>query len=124
MKINEIVTESIGTMPKHHHDATTGAYKFRDDGTDRGYNLNQIMKATACADGKSTQAIDMDHESFGGKNNLAYPYTEAEHNMMRQAFNTVGDSRVTDLVKDHRSVEAEDTHKVSPIKGFKGYKRK
>ena len=55
---------------------------------------------------------------------MAYPYTEAEHNMMQQAFKTVGDSSVTNLVKDHRSLESENTHKVSPVKAFKGYKRK
>ncbi|MEI8136713.1 MAG: hypothetical protein WCH21_05225, partial [Bacteroidota bacterium] len=99
-------------------------YKFRDDGTDRIYHLNQVMKAVAMADGESTKALKMDDESFAGKNNMAYPYTEAEHTMMQQAFNTVSPSDVHHLVRDHRSTEPDDTNKVSPHKSFKGYKRK
>lgn len=125
MRATEFVTEgNKGKMHKHHSDATPGAYKFRDDGTDRVYHLNQIMKAAAMADGKSTKALKMDDESFAGKNNMAYPYSEAEHTMMKQAFNTVSPSDMHHLVRDHRSMEPEDTHKISPHKPFKGYKRK
>jgi hypothetical protein len=125
MRAEEFVTEGkSGKMHDHHASATQGAYKFRDDGTDRIYHLNQIMKAAAMSDGKSTKALDMDHESFAGKNNMAYPYTEEEHTMMKQAFNTVSPSDATTLVRDHKSSEPEDTNKVSPHKAFKGYKRK
>jgi hypothetical protein len=125
MRANEFVTEGTkGKMHDHHAAASPGAYKFRDDGTDRIYHLNQVMKAAAMADGKSTKALKMDDESFAGKNNMAYPYSEAEHTMMQQAFNTVSPSDVHHLVRDHRSMEPADTHKVSPHKPFKGYKRK
>ena len=125
MRAIEFINEGkSGKMHSHHASASQGAYKFRDDGTDRIYHLNQIMKAAAMADGKSTKSLDMDHESFAGKNNMAYPYTEAEHTMMKQAFNTVSPSDATTLVRDHRSMEPEDTNKVSPHKSFKGYKRK
>lgn len=125
MRAEEFLNEAKkGKMHDHHASAIQGAYKFRDDGTDRIYHLNQIMKATAMADGKSTKALDMDDESFAGRNNMAYPYTKEEHNMMKQAFNTVSPSEVTSLVRDHKSSEPEDTNKVSPHKPFKGYKRK
>jgi hypothetical protein len=125
MRATEFITEgNKGTMHDNHAAASQGAYKFRDDGTDRIYHLNQVMKAVAMADGKSTKALKMDDESFAGKNNMAYPYSEAEHNMMQQAFNTVSPSEVHKLVGSHKSTEPEDTNKVSPHKAFKGYKRK
>jgi hypothetical protein len=129
MRAYEFITEAStkknskkkGAVPRNHEHAAQGIIRFKDDGTDRLYNLNQVMKATAMADGKSTKALDMDYESFAGKNNLAYPYTEVEHNMMKQALNTVGDSNHKDLVKDHRSLEVPDTQRASPVKQFKGY---
>jgi hypothetical protein len=123
MRANEFVTEGKkGSPPKHHHNAQPGAYRFIDDATDRYYHLNQIMKAAACADGRSTKAIDMDDESFAGKNNLAYPYSELEHKMMKQAFKSVRGNHSEKFIKSHKSLESEDTHKISPIKAFKGYK--
>jgi hypothetical protein len=126
MRANEFIFEankkSTSAVPHGHEHAIQGIIRFKDDGTDRIYNLNQVMKAAACSDGTSTKPIDMDYESFAGKNNMAYPYTEVEHTMMRQALNTVGDSNHEDLVKDHRSMEVPEVHKASPIKQFKGYR--
>jgi hypothetical protein len=122
MKANEFVIEGKGRAPKHHHSSQPGAYTFRDDGSDRIYHLNQIMKAAACADGRSKNAVEMDDESFAGKSNMAYPYSELEHNMMKQAFKTVRVNKADEFIKNHKSLEAEDTHKISPLKPFKGYK--
>ena len=47
------------------------------------------MKAVAMANGSSTTAMKMDDESFAGKHNIAYPYSDLEHTMMQQAFNTI-----------------------------------
>jgi hypothetical protein len=120
MRAKEFVTEGKGKVPKHHHSSQPGAYTFGDDGTDRLYHLNQIMKAAACADG-SNKALKMDDESFAGKWNMAYPYSELEHKMMRQAFKTVRVNRADEFIKNHKSTELEDTYKTSPVKGFKGY---
>ena len=49
-----------------------GIYNFRDDGTDRIYNLNRVMMAAALADGKSTSAVKGAHESsWNNKYNTA-----------------------------------------------------
>lgn len=124
MRAKDFVIEGgkKGKTPKHHNRAQPGGYRFIDDATDRYYHLNQIMKAAACADGKSNKAIDMDDESFAGKHNMAYPYSELEHNMMKQAFKTVRSNQSEELIKSHKSLEPEDTHKVSPVVGFRGYK--
>lgn len=123
MRANEFIVEGgkKGRASKHHTRAQPGAYKFMDNGTDRIYHLNQIMKAAAMADGKSNKALDMDDESFVGKANMAYPYSELEHNMMRQAFKTVRVNKAEEMIKDHSSKEAEDIHKTSPITAFKGF---
>lgn len=125
MRAREFIIEGgkKGNPPKHHHTAQPGGYRFIDDATDRFYHLNQIMKAAACADG-SGKPIDMDDESFAGKNNMAYPYSELEHNMLKQAFKTVRANKAEEFIKDHRSMEPDDTHKVSPVSSFKGYKKK
>jgi hypothetical protein len=115
MRASEFVNESKGKVPKRHNKAQPGAYKFKDDGTDRTYHLNQIMKAVAMADGSSTKAMKMDDESFVGKNNLAYPYSELEHNMMQQAFNTVSPTQAKAMIKGKESKELDFVNKSSPI---------
>jgi hypothetical protein len=104
-----------GNVPKRHNAAQPGAYKFRDNGTDRTYHLNQIMKAVAMADGSSTKALKMDDESFAGKNNLAYPYSDVEHTMMQQAFNTVSPTQAKQMIKGRDSSELDSVNKTSPV---------
>jgi hypothetical protein len=104
-----------GKVPKRHNTAQPGAYKFRDNGTDRTYHLNQIMKAVAMADGTSTKALKMDDESFAGKNNLAYPYSDVEHIMMQQAFNTVSPTHAKEMIKGRDSSELDFVNKTSPV---------
>ena len=104
-----------GRIPKAAERASGRAIKFKDDGTDRTYNLNQVMKAAGMADGKTTGPVSMDHESFAGKNNMAYPYTEEEYRMLKAAFATVGDTQAVELIRDHRSLEPTDTQTKSPV---------
>ena len=116
MRASEFINEgSKGKPPESHQHAHTGGYKFADDGTDRTYHLNQVMKAVAMSDGSSTKPLKMDDESFAGKNNMAYPYSPIEHTMMQQALNTVSPSSVKSIPGDNRSAEHPDTHRVSPV---------
>ncbi len=116
MRAHEFINEGKkGSVPKRHNAAQPGAYKFTDNGTDRTYHLNQIMKAVAMADGSSTKAMKMDDESFAGKHNLAYPYSELEHNMMQQAFNTVSPTQAKEMIKGKESKELDFVNKSSPI---------
>ena len=116
MRASEFINEGKkGAVPKRHNKAQPGAYKFTDNGTDRTYHLNQIMKAAAMADGSSTKAMKMDDESFAGKHNLAYPYTEVEHTMMQQAFNTVSPTQAKQMIKGRDSSELDSVNKTSPV---------
>ena len=126
MRARDFMRESaeVGKLQKNHDSVMPGAYAFQDDGTDRIYNLNRVMMAAAMADGKSTSKIKgIDDKSWSAKNNTAHPYTKEEHNMLKAAFNTIP-SNTHHMVSDHKSVEPEHVHKVSPVTGFKGYKRK
>jgi hypothetical protein len=125
VRANEFLNEGDkGKVPKRHNKAQPGAYKFTDNGTDRTYHLNQIMKAVAMADGSSTKAMKMDDESFAGKHNLAYPYSDLEHNMMQQAFNTVSPTHAKQMIKGRDSSELDSVNKTSPINPRRDYRKK
>jgi len=125
VRAHEFVSESKGKVPKRHDKAQPGAYKFMDNGTDRTYHLNQIMKAAAMSDGSSTKAMKMDDESFAGRNNLAYPYSDLEHRMMQQAFNTVSPTKAKQMISSRDSSELDSVNKVSPIASRpKDYRKK
>lgn len=125
MKINEIIVEGKdGKKPDGTTRSDTGEWQFRDQGGyDRTYNLNRVMMAAAMADGKSDNAVDMPQSSWIEKYNVARPYSEAEHKMMRSAFKTV-DSEHYETEKDHKSREPDDTNKTSPIQDRGPIKRK
>ena len=125
MRASEFINEGKkGSVPKRHNKAQPGGYKFKDDGTDRTYHLNQIMKAVAMADGSSTKALKMDDESFVGKNNVAYPYSDLEHTMMQQAFNTVSPTQAKQMIKGRDSSELDSVNKTSPINPRRDYRKK
>ena len=125
MKIKDIIIEGYdGKKPDGTTRADTGEWQFRDQGGyDRGYNLNRIMMATAMADGISEDAVDMPQSSWVEKYNVARPYTEAEHKMMKSAFKTVSSEKYH-TEKDHRSREPDDVNKVSPTGRTGPIKRK
>ena len=124
MRAKEFLSErTIAHPTKRQRFATRVLHKFRDPGGyDRTYELNRIMMATACADG--TTPLELDAETWSGRYNTAHPYTDVEHRMLKQAFKAVG-SDTTDLNHgDLNSDELPDTNIQSPIKPFKGYKKK
>jgi hypothetical protein len=123
MRAREFIVETEGAMHPHAQAASRGTHKTRDKGGyDRTNHLNRMMMATAMADGKSKKAVDMDEASWVEKYNTAHPYTEEEHNMLHQAMATIP-AEHKQVVPFSKSQEMADTHKISPVKGFKGYAR-
>ena len=110
-KIGKLHPEQEATMPKAHKFAGT---------TDRVYDLNRAMMAVASSDGKNF-THDPTEESWIGRSNMAAPYTEAEHDMLHHAYKAIG-VNIDDAVNSHGS-EPDTVHKVSPVRGFKGYPR-
>lgn len=115
MKVKDIIVENRGgDRPEHANYADTGEWKFRDNGGyDRTYHLNRVMMAAAMADG-SNKSLPVDQASWVEKYNLARPYTELEHKMMKQAFKTIN-SDYQHNEQDHKSKETPDVHKQSPV---------
>jgi hypothetical protein len=123
MRANEFVSESKkGKISTRQQQSTRGLNIFADNQFDRQYDLNRVMMAVACSDG--VNPIDIDSESWVGKNNTAHPYTKEEQAMLKLAYKAAGIT-YKDLNKgDLNSQELESTNTQSTIKPFKGYKRK
>jgi hypothetical protein len=103
--------------------ATVGLNTFHDkERANSDYVLNRVMMAVACADG-STDPVEVNAQSWVGKERTAQPYTDVEQRMMIQAFKAAG-ATYRDLNKgDTRSRELNDVNKISPVKSFRGYPR-
>jgi len=121
-----VVEDRKGTLHPDQEAVMVGAHRIRDNGGyDRANHLNRLMMAAAMHDGKSRKAIPkdkMDPASWVEKYNTAHPYTKEEDNMIHGAMKTIG-SEHHKVMSDHRSIEPEGTHKISPVTGFKGYPR-
>lgn len=115
-----ISEEKRGKITNQQGRASVGIDVFRDKQfADRVYELNRVMMAVAAADG--TNPINIDAESWAGRENVAAPYSAIEQKMLAQAFGVIG-SEHEDLTKgDLRSQEVQDTYTVSPVVGFKGF---
>lgn len=123
MRAKEFIAEQKrrAKMTKRQNQATVGVDLFRDpDGYDRMYELNRMMMAVAMADG-SGKPVDIDSESWIGKDNSAQPYTKLEQDMMKQAAKSIG-SRLKDPNHGNlRSMELDTVNKSSPVQAFKGF---
>lgn len=88
---------------------------------DRTYDINRAMMAVASSDGKNF-THKPNGESWVARHNLVYPYTEIEHNMLHHAYKAIN-LPVQDAIS-YKGREPDDTHKSSPVRPFKGYKKK
>lgn len=125
MRASEFINEAKkGKLSKRASQATQGTHKVRDaGGYDRTYHLNRLAMAMASADGKDTKPVEMDSESWVEKYNTVHPYTEAEHNMLHQAMNTIPTEHAT-VVPFSKSMEMDCTNKSSPVKPRRDYRKK
>ena len=127
MRANEFIAEGVrGEIPGGHDNSMPGAHIVRDiGGYDRINHMNRMMMAMAMHDGKDKKPIPkdkMDPASWVEKYNTAHPYTKEEDNMIHGAMKTIGSDH-HHVITDHRSMEHPEIHKVSPVRGFKGYAR-
>lgn len=122
MRAHEFIIEGKKGKPsKRQQQSTVGLNVFAISQYDRTYDLNRVMMAAASTDGRIVP--ELSSESWVGKNNTAHPYTKAEQDMLKIAYQVAG-IPFTDLNKgDLDSEELDSTQDQSPIKPFKGYKR-
>jgi hypothetical protein len=123
MRAREFIAERDGKIGIRRQSATKGLILFSDgERANSDYTLNRVMMAVAMADG-SGDVLDMDAKSWIGKKRGAYPYTEIEHEMLKQAFKAAG-AEYKDLnAGDMDSQEVPSTNTQSPVRAFKGYPR-
>lgn len=121
MRAHEFINESAAKPSKRQQQSTVGLNLFATTQFDRTYDLNRVMMAVASTDGNTVP--DLDKESWVGKNNTAHPYTKAEQDMLKIAYQVAG-IPFNDLnAGDLKSKELDSTQDQSPIKPFKGYKK-
>lgn len=123
MRAHEFITEAKrGKIKKRQQNPTVGLDVFRDrQFADRIYELNRVMMAAAMSDGKNS--VNLDGESWAGRENVAVPYTALEQQMLQQAFKAVGSNHRDLNHGDLRSQELDSTYVKSPVIGFKGFKK-
>jgi len=115
MKINEVITEAtVGKLLKRQQRATRGLNKFTDgDHWNSDYTLYRLGLAVASTDGKSVP--DTDKESWVGRWKVTAPYSQADQDMLKQAYKAVGADYEDINHGDMRSQELESTGKQSPV---------
>jgi hypothetical protein len=119
MRYREIVSENskAGTISKRSSQSTAGLHTIRDGKKQRDfgsdYTQYRLGMALAMSDGVSP--IDIDYNSWIGKQKTAHPYTQAEDDMLKQCYPLIG-AEYTDLNHgDMKSQELQSTNKVSPV---------
>jgi len=115
MRINEVITEAlIGKLSKRQQQPTRGLNKFTDgDRWNGDYTLYRLGLAVASTDGKSIP--NTDKESWVGKWKVAAPYSQADQDMLKKAYQAVGANYEDVNHGDMRSQELKSTNKASPV---------
>jgi hypothetical protein len=121
MRASEFLSEAKGKIHNHHASVQRGVSKGRDPGGYYPtYHQYRTGLAVAMADG-SDKKIDMDEESWMGPHWTQHPYTELEQKMLKQVRKTIPTEH-HEIQPWSKSSEPDDTHRISPVTGFKGYK--
>jgi hypothetical protein len=114
MRAKEFLSERTGKHHPDHAAVQQGTGVERDPG---GYypNYHQLRTglALAVADG-SKKKIDMDHESWMGPFWTTHPFTEVEHNMFKQARQTIPTEH-HQRTPWSKSTEPDGGNKSSPV---------
>ena len=116
MKIRDIVTEENkkGKISKRQQQPTRGLNKFTDgERWNSDYTLYRLGLAVASTDGKTVP--DTDKESWVGKWKVTAPYSQADQDMLKQAYKAVGADYEDVNNGDMRSQELNSTNKSSPV---------
>jgi hypothetical protein len=117
MKILDIISESSQkAVTKRQSQSTTGLNTYSDSERMSGdYTSYRLGMAVAGANGKDPLPTEMKAKSWVGKRKTTHPYTKEEQEMLKQAYKAVG-ANYQDLNHgDMKSLELDDTNKVSPV---------
>lgn len=116
MRAKEFVNETKSNkVTKRQSQATRGLNIHNDGGSNwaSDYGGYRTMMAAASTDGKTVP--DMSKESYVGKKKTSYPYTKEEQDKLKIAYKVSGQTYIDPNHGDMRSMELDDTNKVSPV---------
>jgi len=114
MRAREFIVERTGVTHPHHDAVHQGFSKQRDPGGYYPtYHQYRTGMALGMADGGDDK-IDIDHESWMGPYWTFHPYTDKEHDMIKQVTKSIP-TEYHQVRPRTPSAEPEDTHKVSPV---------
>lgn len=114
MKIFEVISESTAHISKRHQQSTKGLHTYSDKSkTNNDYTAYRLGMAVACSNGKDP--VEIDAESWLGKQKTAHPYTKEESEMLKKAYKAAGADWKDLNHGDLDSLELESTNKVSPV---------
>jgi hypothetical protein len=101
-------------ITKRQQQSSTGLNTYSDGEKWNGdYVAYRLGMAAASTDGKNEP--NMDAKSWVGKSKSTHPYTKEEQEILKKAYKAVG-AKYKDLNHgDMRSLELDDTNKISPI---------
>jgi hypothetical protein len=120
MRAKEFVVESQKKFDSDQLDAMPGMEVLPQLDNSNPYHMWRFIVASAALDGKGNGYKLAKDGPLGQKLNTI-SYTPEDNAIIKATADTLG-LRV-DTVSDKESHEPPDTHIVSPIIGFKGYKR-
>lgn len=115
MRAKEFLSEvKAKKITKRQSQASRGINTYKDGEKASGdYTEYRLGLAVAGADGENH--INVPPKSWHGKSKVAFPYTEKEQDMLKQAYKAVG-AKYKDLNKGNmNSMELEDTNSSSPV---------
>jgi hypothetical protein len=129
MRSWEFITEALGKrgagLNPEHKAVMSNLYTFPDQNmnTGNGHYHSRFLIALAGAGAGNTPDENMPKYPWDAGDVVYTPYAPEEEEMLDRTAKHMGDNSKTNW-GNPRSEEPDSIHKVSPITGFKGYKRK
>jgi hypothetical protein len=117
MRAKEFIVERTGVTHPEHDAVQQGFSRQRDTGGYYpSYHQYRTGMAITMANG-SNDKIDIDHESWMGPYWTFHPYTDIEHDMIKQV-NKVIPTEYTQVKPRTKSKEPQGTYTVSPVSNW------
>ena len=121
MRAKDFISEAHSKFPEEHTGPMTGMKRYDKLDNSNPYMMWRFMVAAA------GQPLDknghpMSKESPTGQKMTSLAYTQADADILDATARAMGETSTE--ISDQSSTEPSFTNKVSPITGFKGYKRK
>jgi hypothetical protein len=121
MRAHEFLKEG-SSIPKNHADSTPDMRSHKHLDNSSPYAPWRFSAHfLGGADGKNPYEHQPEREGPSGQALVTVSYTPEEEAMVRQAERAFGSAAGANNLSSRGSKESDDTHKVSPIGGFRGH---